>query len=105
MAKDYRRFDVELAQEVLPDDSGFLCQIVERVGQQMLDTEMTEHVGAVLYDRSVTRTGQCDSHKPRALRSRVGTLNLLVPQDRKAPSPRGCSRVTRKTRRHLCWRR
>jgi len=82
MAKDHRRLDAELAQEVLLDDSGFLRQIVERVLQELLESEMTEHVGAAPYERSATRTGQRNGYKPRTLRTRVGTLNLAVPQDR-----------------------
>ncbi len=43
---------------------------------------MTEHVGAAPYERTEKRTGHRNGHKPKALRTRVGTLNLLVPQDR-----------------------
>jgi putative transposase len=43
---------------------------------------MTEHVGAAPYERVEGRTGQRNGYKPRALHTRVGTLNLLVPQDR-----------------------
>jgi len=43
---------------------------------------MTEHVGAASYKRSAGRTGHRNGPKPRTLRTRVGTLNLLVPQDR-----------------------
>ena len=43
---------------------------------------MTEHVGAAPYERTTQRTGQRNGYKPRTLRTRVGTLNLLVPQDR-----------------------
>ncbi len=82
MATDHRRLDAGLAQEVLLDDPDFLRRIVERVVQQMLEAEMTEHIGAAPYERSATRTGQRNGYKPRALRTRVGTLNLLVPQDR-----------------------
>jgi transposase-like protein len=64
------------------DDPGFLREVVERAVQQILETEMTEHVGAAPYERVEGRTGQRNGHKPRALRTRVGTLNLLVPQDR-----------------------
>ena len=39
-------------------------------------------IGAATYKRSDTRTGQRNGYKPRALRTRVGTLNLLAPQDR-----------------------
>jgi putative transposase len=82
MAKDHRRLDAELAQEVLLDDPGFLRQIVERVVQQMLEAEMTEHVGAAPHERTDARKGHRNGYKPRTLRTRVGTLNLLVPQDR-----------------------
>jgi len=82
MAKDHRRLDAQLVQEVLLDDPNFLREIVERVVQQILQAEMTEHVGAAPYERVERRTGQRNGYKPRALRTRVGTLNLLVPQDR-----------------------
>src|SRR3712207_6022537 len=82
MAKDHRRLDAELVQEVLLDDPGFLREVVERVVQRILEAEMTEHVGAAPYERVEGRTGQRNGYKPRALRTRVGTLNLLVPQDR-----------------------
>ncbi len=82
MTHDHRRADAEMAQEVLLDDPGFLKEIVERVVQELLETEMTEHIGAAPYERNATRRGQRNGHKPRTLRSRVGTLNLAVPQDR-----------------------
>jgi transposase-like protein len=82
MAKDHRRAEEELVQGILLDDPGFLRELVERVVQQILEAEMTEHIGAAPYQRSAARTGQRNGHKQRALRTRVGTLNLLVPQDR-----------------------
>lgn len=82
MTKDHRRLDTELVQEVLLDDPGFLREIVERVVQQLLEAEMTEHIGAAPYQRTENRAGQRNGYKRRTLRTRVGTLNLLVPQDR-----------------------
>ena len=82
MAKDHRRLDAQSVQGALLDDSGFLREIVQRVLQEVLEAEMTEHVGAAPYERVEGRTGRRNGHKPRALRTRVGTLNLLVPQDR-----------------------
>jgi putative transposase len=82
MAKDHRRLNAELVQEVLLDDPRFLPQIVERVVQQMLEAEMTEHVGAAPHERTDARKGHRNGYKPRTLRTRVGTLNLLIPQDR-----------------------
>jgi putative transposase len=82
MAEDHRRSAEELLQGFLLDEPEFLRQIVERVLQEMLEAEMTEHVGAAPYERTHKRTGQRNGYKPRALRTRVGTLNLSVPQDR-----------------------
>jgi putative transposase len=47
-----------------------------------LEAEMTEHIGAAPYERTEDRKGQRNGYKPRTLRTRVGTLNLAVPQDR-----------------------
>ncbi len=82
MTKDHRRLDAQMAQEVLLDDAGFLREIVQRVLQEVLETEMTEHVGAAPHERTAERKGHRNGYKPRTLRTRVGTLNLLVPQDR-----------------------
>jgi transposase-like protein len=82
MTHDHRKVRTQLAQGILLDDPDFLHEIVERVLQEMLEAQMTEHIGAAPYERSATRTGHRNGHKPRTLRTRVGTLNLLVPQDR-----------------------
>jgi len=82
MAEDHRKVGEELAQGILLDDSSFLKEIVERVLQQILEAQMTEHVGAAPYERSESRKGHRNGYKPRTLKTRVGTLNLLVPQDR-----------------------
>src|SRR5215207_1523225 len=82
MAKDHRRMAEEVAQGILFDDPGFLKEIVERVLQEVLEAEMTEHIGAAPHERTDARKGHRNGYKPRALRTRVGALNLLVPQDR-----------------------
>src|SRR4051794_3060367 len=82
MAEDHRRSVEELTQGILLDDPGFLREIVERVLQQMLEAQMSDHVGAAPYERTQKRTGHRNGYKPRTLKTRVGTLNLLVPQDR-----------------------
>jgi putative transposase len=82
MADDHRRISEEVAQGILLDDPTFLKEIVERVLQELLEAEMSEHIGAAPYERTGTRTGRRNGYKPRALRTRVGTLNLLVPQER-----------------------
>ena len=72
----------DLAQAVLLDDPAFLRDLVERTVQALLDEEMTAHLGAGRYERSGERRGYRNGTKPRTLTTRVGTLDLLVPQDR-----------------------
>ena len=71
-----------LAQAVLLSDPGFLRGIVERALQAVLEEEMTAHLGAARYERAEARTGYRNGYKERALVTRVGTLQLRVPQDR-----------------------
>jgi hypothetical protein len=47
MADHNRRVQKEQVQEVLLDDPNFLKQIVQRVLQQVLEIQMTEHIGAL----------------------------------------------------------
>src|ERR671912_1888781 len=82
MTTDHRKREAQAAQGVLIDDADFLREIVQRVLQELLEAEMTQHVGAAPHQRTEKRTGHRNGYKPRTLRTRVGTLNLLVPQDR-----------------------
>ncbi|BBL79286.1 hypothetical protein RxyAA322_11400 [Rubrobacter xylanophilus] len=82
MADHHRRADKELVQQILLDDPEFLRRIVERMLQQLLEAESTEHVGAAPYKRTQNRKGHRNGYNPRKLKTRVGTLDLLVPQDR-----------------------
>ena len=82
MTNVHRRLDAQMAQGILLDDPEFLHEIVERVLQELLEAEMTEHIGAARHERTNARKGHRNGYKPRTLRTRVGTLNLLVPQDR-----------------------
>jgi putative transposase len=82
MAHRNRKVHEEMVQGILLDDPAFLKEIVERVLQGLVEAEMTEHIGAAPYERTQDRKGQRNGYKPRTLRTRVGTLNLAVPQDR-----------------------
>ncbi|HSK84527.1 MAG TPA: IS256 family transposase [Rubrobacter sp.] len=82
MAHGNRKVDEEMVQGILLEDPNFLKEIVERVLQELLEAEMTEHIGAAPYERAAGRKGHRNGYKPRTLRTRVGTLNLAVPQDR-----------------------
>jgi transposase-like protein len=68
--------------QTLIDDPDFLREIVERAVQAVLDAEMSAHLGAERYERGEGRTGYRNGTKPRTLVTRVGALQLAVPQDR-----------------------
>ncbi len=68
--------------QALIDDPDFLRELVERTVQAILEAEMTAHLGAGRYERGEGRSGYRNGTKPRRLVTRVGTLELAVPQDR-----------------------
>jgi transposase-like protein len=51
----------QMVQEVLLDVTGFLAEVVQRVLQEILEVEMTEHVGAAPYERAAGRKGHRNS--------------------------------------------
>jgi transposase-like protein len=59
-----------------------LAHLLEQVLNQVLEAQVAEHVQAEPYERTVERRGYRNGYKPRQLTTRVGTLNLRVPQVR-----------------------
>jgi putative transposase len=82
MARPHSWENTQLVQQILLDDPDFLRQSVQRVLQQLLEAQITEHVGAAPYERTEHRKRHRNGYKQRTLNTRVGTLELLVPQDR-----------------------
>lgn len=82
MAERDGRELVAAAQAALLDDPEFLRGLVQEAVQAILEAEMDLHLGAGRYERVAGRTGYRNGSKPRTLRTRVGTLELQVPQDR-----------------------
>jgi len=68
---------VELVKE-----GDYLRTVVEEVMQQVLEAEMDEALGAEKGERTPNRQGYRSGHYPRTLITRVGKLELRVPQDR-----------------------
>jgi putative transposase len=73
---------VAAAQAALLDDPEFVRELVQSAVQAILEAEMTAHLGAGRYERTEGRNGYRNGSKPRTLHTRVGTLELRVPQDR-----------------------
>jgi putative transposase len=67
---------------VLGQDRDFLRPLVQGLVQEMLEAEMDECLGAERYERTGERLGYRSGYYSRNLITRVGTLELRVPQDR-----------------------
>ena len=63
-------------------EDNFLRPIVRTVIQEFLEAEMTEAIGAQKGERVEGRSGYRSGYYPRSLITRVGKLELRVPQDR-----------------------
>lgn len=57
-------------------------QLMESILNQMLEAQVTEVVGAAPYERSEDRTCYRNGTRPRQMKTRIGTLELLVPRVR-----------------------
>lgn len=66
---------------LLTDDKG-LQGLVETVLNQVLETQVTEQIGARPYERSEARKAYRNGYRSRTLTTRVGPLVLHVPQVR-----------------------
>ena len=64
------------------EDGDFLRPIVRTVIEEFLEAEMTEAIGAQKGERVEGRSGYRSGYYPRSLITRVGKLELRVPQDR-----------------------
>jgi len=67
---------------ILAQDGDFLKPLVQQVVQEILEAEMDETLGASKSERSSGRRGYRSGYYPRGLVTRVGKLELRVPQDR-----------------------
>ena len=78
-------YEITLNEEqlsgLLSEDKG-LQGLVETVLNQVLETQVTEHIGARRYERSTGRKAYRNGYRPRTLTTRVGPLVLHVPQVR-----------------------
>ena len=68
--------------ERLAEQEDFLRPLIQEVIQQVLEAEMEEAVGAGKGERTASRQGYRSGYYGRTLITRVGKLELRVPQDR-----------------------
>ncbi len=69
-------------KDVLSQEEDFLKPLVQLVVQEVLETEMDEAVGAGKGERTENRRGYRSGYYRRGLVTRVGKLELQIPQDR-----------------------
>jgi putative transposase len=69
-------------KELLGRDPDFVRAALEALLQAALEAEMTEAIGAEKGERTETRLSYRSGYYSRSLITRVGTLELRVPQDR-----------------------
>ena len=81
MAKGSIDVGGELVQRLFADPDR-LRAVVEVICQAAMAQEVSAHVGAAAHERSADRRGHRNGYKPRTLLTRVGELELSVPQVR-----------------------
>ncbi|CAH2399682.1 hypothetical protein MES4922_220007 [Mesorhizobium ventifaucium] len=91
-------------KDILLSDPQGLHEVIRAVMQEVLEAEMDEALGASKGERTPDRLGYRSGYCGRTLVTRVGKLELRVPQDRPAASPPSCSSVT-SVRSGPWWRR
>src|ERR1700693_2346011 len=74
--------DIIAIKELLERDEDFVRSAVQSFVQAALEAEMTDALGAGKSERIEGRLGYRSGYYSRALITRVGTLELRVPQDR-----------------------
>src|SRR5918994_5544119 len=82
MPRGKLRPTLEEVKALLVEDRDFLRPLVQAVLQELLEAEMTEALGAEKGERTPQRLGHRSGYYGRTLVTRVGKLELRVPQDR-----------------------
>lgn len=94
-------FNITVNPDMLPnlltEGGDGLKKLVESVLNQVLEAQMTEHLGARRHERSEDRAGYRNGYRERQLSTRVGSLIIRVPLSSSAtflPPPPQSSPVT-----------
>jgi putative transposase len=82
MTKPEGRPALATVKDLLTANPDGLREIVRAVMQELLEAEMTDALQAAKGERTPTRLGYRAGYYPRTLVTRVGKLELRVPQDR-----------------------
>jgi putative transposase len=91
-------------KELMSGEEDFLRPLVGLVVQEVLEAEMSEALGAQKGERTEGRVGYRSGYYVRSLVTRVGKLELRVPQDRQDGFARSFLNATSAARRPW-WQR
>ena len=79
--REHRAERIDL-KALVGGDRNFLRQLIRATLQEVLEAEMTDALGAAKSERTTGRNGYRSGYNGRTLITRVGKLELRVPQDR-----------------------
>ena len=82
MTRSKHSIDVTELKQIAQDQPDLLRPLIQAVLQEVLETEMDEALQAGKHERSAERLGYRSGYYRRGLVTRVGQLELRVPQDR-----------------------
>ena len=63
-------------------DEDMFKEMLRVMAQALMEEEMERHLGAERHERTAHRKGHRNGYKPRKFNTRMGTLELEVPQAR-----------------------
>jgi len=84
MARRVNGTDVLAVWQEAAEDEDRVRSLMQHMLQQVLKEEMTAFLGAETYQHTAGRRGYRNGYKPRTLKTRVGTIELMVPKDRES---------------------
>src|SRR6202142_1516843 len=79
--KEHKAERIDL-KALVGSDRDFLRQLIRTMLQEVLEAEMTDALGAAKSERTTGRNGYRSGYYGRSLITRVGKLELRIPQDR-----------------------
>lgn len=91
----------DFLEPVLHEGLSGLPEALTRLINQAMIVERERHLKADRYERSPERTGYANGYKPKQLKTRVGKLDLLVPQTREGDFYPSCIERGQRSERAL----
>jgi putative transposase len=79
--KEHKAQRIDL-KALVGGDRDFLRELIRTTLQEVLEAEMTDALGAAKSERTTGRNGYRSGYYGRSLITRVGKLELRIPQDR-----------------------